>query len=400
MNPAITIPFNRPHFPDSSFSHIKNAIINGKLSGNGPFTKMCHQFFQENYGFKKVLLTSSCTDALEMSALLAQIAPGDEVIIPSFTFPSTANAFVLRGAKIVFADSSSDNPNLDTQNIEPLITKRTKAIVPVHYSGIACDMDPISQLADNHGLFVIEDAAQAVDSFYKGQPLGSIGHFGTFSFHETKNLSSGEGGMLAINHAEHMIRSEILWEKGTNRASFFRGEVDKYGWVDVGSSFLPSDIIAALLYAQLEQLEVIQKKRLQIWNQYHEGLKPLSDAGYIKLPHIPSFATNNAHLFYVICKGNGEMQELIDFLAEHGIAAVFHYQPLHQSKFYCKKHDGRNLPYSEYYSKCLLRLPLYYDLSLENVGYVIFRIINFYERIYSSSPEKNRDELAFTPNEG
>ena len=382
------IPFNKPYLTGKELSNIKEAVLKGHISGDGFFTKKCHQFFQETFGFKKVLLTTSCTTALEMSALLAEIAPGDEVIVPSFTFPSTATAFVLRGAKIVFADSQKDHPNIDADKIEPLITPNTKAIVPVHYGGVPCDMDKIMQLAKKHHLFVIEDAAQAIDSYYKGIPLGKIGHFGAFSFHETKNISAGEGGMLAINDEKYISRAEIIREKGTNRSAFFRGEVDKYGWVDIGSSFLPSDIIAAFLYAQLENLNSIQKKRLKIWNQYHEGLKPLSDLGLFSLPPIPE--TNNAHLFYLVCRFLEERQALIAFLASHHIKAVFHYQPLHRSTFYHKKHDDRPLPHCDYFSQCLLRLPLYCELSTENVQTIIEKIKEFY---LSNHPKIEQSQL-------
>jgi dTDP-4-amino-4,6-dideoxygalactose transaminase len=373
------IPFNKPYFPGKEFSYIRQALTQGKISGNGVFTKKCHQFFQEVCGFNKVLLTTSCTDALEMSAILAEISPGDEVIVPSFTFPSTANAFVLRGAKIVFADSETTNPNLDVSKICSLITKKTKAIVPVHYAGVACDMDPIMEIAASHNLLVIEDAAQAITSYYKKRLLGTIGQLSAFSFHETKNISSGEGGMLAINDRNFAFRSEVIWEKGTNRAAFFRGEVNKYGWVDVGSSFLPSDLTAALLYAQLENLKSIQRKRLQIWHRYFEGLSSLAKEGYFSLPFIPPYATNNAHMFYVICRTQRERQNLIAFLKQNGILAVFHYLSLHRSDFYRTKHDGRNLRNCDFYSRCLVRLPLYCALSKEDIAYVIEKITEFFK---------------------
>ncbi len=380
-----TIPFNKPYFPGNEFSYIRQAIRSGKISGDGQFTKKCHDFFRKQFGFGKVLLTTSCTDALEMSAILAEISPGDEVIMPSYTFPSTANAFVLRGAKIVFADSGSNHPNMDISKLPSLITDKTKAIVPVHYAGVSCDMDPIMQLAKKFHLLVIEDAAQAIDSYYKNQLLGRIGHLAAFSFHETKNISSGEGGMLAINDAKFEARSEIIWEKGTNRQAFFRGEINKYGWVDIGSSFLPSDVIAALLFAQLEKIKTIQRKRLKIWQQYFKELSPLAKEGYFSLPLIPPYATNNAHLFYIICRSNRERQALINFLKQNGISAVFHYLPLHKSAFYMKKHDGRRLSYSEYYSRCLLRLPLYYTLSQEEIRYIIDKISEFFERSQHST---------------
>ena len=371
------IPFNKPHFLGTEHAYIRKAIEYGQISGNGFFTKQCHQFFKDLYGFNKVLLTTSCTDALEMSAILAGISPGDEVIVPSYTFPSTANAFVLRGAKIVFADSGKNHPNMDLSKLPSLISSKTKAIVPVHYAGVACEMNQLMTLAKEHNLIVVEDAAQAIDSFYQDQPLGKIGHFGTFSFHETKNLSSGEGGLLTINDAQFEDRSEIIWEKGTNRSAFFRGEVKKYGWVDIGSSFLPSDVIAALLFAQLENLTFIQEKRIAIWNQYYEGLKPLAEKGYFSLPHIPTYATNNAHIFYLVCLSLEERTALIAFLKKRGISAIFHYLPLHTSDFYKGRHDGRKLPYVDMYSDCLLRLPLYIGLE-EEVAYIIENITEFY----------------------
>ncbi len=374
------IPFNKPFLTGNELSYIQEAVNLGKISGDGFFTKKCHEFFQKKYSFKKVLLTTSCTSALEMSAILANIGLDDEVIMPSYTFPSTATAFVLRGAKIVFADSSRDSPNIDAAKIEPLITNKTKAIVVVHYAGIACEMDKILQLAAQHRLFVIEDAAHAIDSTYKGVPLGKLGSFGAFSFHETKNISAGEGGMLAINDEAFSLRAEIIREKGTNRAAFFRGEVNKYGWVDIGSSFLPSDMIAAFLYAQLEHLHEIQAQRIAIWQQYYTRLKPIADAGFFNLPSIPSHATNNAHLFYLVCRSLKEREGLIHFLKMHGILAVFHYLPLHSSPFYKDQHDGRHLPNCDRYSDCLLRLPLYCGLLAEEVNFIIQKVTAFYEK--------------------
>jgi dTDP-4-amino-4,6-dideoxygalactose transaminase len=380
MSKPVAIPFNKPHYAGKELSYIRQAIKYGKISGDGLFTQKCYQFFREQYGFNKILLTTSCTDALEMSAILTDISPGDEVIMPSFTFPSTANAFVLRGAKIVFADSSRGHPNIDVSKIAPLITKKTKAIVPVHYAGVACEMDTIMQLAAEHRLYVIEDAAQAMDSYYKDRPLGTIGHFAAFSFHETKNISSGEGGMLSVNSGKYFLRAEIIREKGTNRSAFFRGEVAKYNWVDIGSSFLPSDIIAAVLYAQLEKLETIQRKRLRIWERYYKGLKPLADLGHFALPTLPSYATNNAHLFYIVCRSYKARQALIEFLKGNGISAIFHYLPLHRSDFYRKKYEVPTLPHCDFYSRCLLRLPLFCDLQLEKVDYIINKITQFFDR--------------------
>lgn len=371
------IPFNKPFLTGKENQYIQEAVVSGKISGDGIFTKKCHEFFEKKYGFKKCLLTTSCTDALELAALLIDIQPGDEVILPSYTFVSTANAFVLRGAKLVFVDSNSDNPNMDVSKIPPLINKRTKAIVPVHYAGMACDMDEIMALAGQHGLYVIEDAAQAIDSFYKGRPLGSIGHLGAFSFHETKNIISGEGGMLAINDEKFIKRAEIIREKGTNRSQFFRGEIDKYGWVEPGSSFLPSDIIAAFLYAQLENLEMIQHKRMLLWQKYASELQQLSSK--IQLPKIPDYATNNAHMFYIVCNDIQERAGLISLLKENNILSVFHYISLHSSAYYIKKHDGRALSNADNYTECLLRLPMYFDLELTEVEMICRLIKKYYK---------------------
>ncbi len=373
------IPFNKPYFTGKESAYIEEAVKSGKISGDGIFTKKCHDFFERRFGFDKVLLTTSCTDALELAALLIDIAPGDEIIMPAYTFVSTANAFVLRGAKIVFIDSQELNPNMDIDAISGLITHKTKAIVVVHYAGIANDMDKIMDLARQHDLYVIEDAAQAVDSYYNGKPLGSIGDLAAFSFHETKNIISGEGGMLVINNEKFKNRAEIIREKGTNRSAFFRGEVDKYGWVDIGSSFLPSDIIAAFLYAQLENLDDIQAQRKNIWETYHDELKHLSERGCFKLPSIPEFATNNAHMYYIICRNPEERQNLIKHLKQRDILAVFHYLSLHKSSFYHQLHDGRELPITDYYSDHLLRLPVYYELSPEDQTAIIREINSFFE---------------------
>ncbi len=372
------IGFNKPYLTGNETLYIQQAVGLEKISGDGEFTRRCHRFFEAQYGFRKVLLTTSCTDALEMAALLTGIGPGDEVIMPSYTFVSTANAFVLRGARIVFADSGADNPNLDVATLEPLITPRTRAIVPVHYAGVACDMDGIMALARKYDLFVIEDAAQAIDSFYRSRPLGGIGHLAAFSFHETKNIMAGEGGLLVVNDERFVQRAEIIREKGTNRSAFFRGEVDKYGWVDVGSSFLPSDIIAAFLYAQLENLTNIQARRRQIWEWYGAGLAPLAAAGFLRLPHVPAFATNNAHMVYVVCRHAGEREGLINHLKANGIQAVFHYLSLHASPYYRDKHDGRPLPQSDHYSDCLVRLPMYYELTQDQVETITAAVAGYY----------------------
>lgn len=367
------IPFNKPYLTGKETHYIYDAVSSGKISGNGKYTQKCQAYFEEHYGFKKALLTTSCTDALEMCAMLANIEPGDEVIVPSFTFVSTAIAFVRQGAKIVFADSYQDNPNMDADKIEALITDKTKAIVPVHYAGVACDMDKIMELAAKYNLLVIEDAAQAIDSFYIGKDgkkraLGSIGHLAAFSFHETKNIIAGEGGMLTINDDRFVHRAEIIWEKGTNRAEFFRGEVNKYGWVDTGSSFLPSEVIAAFLWAQIENIEDIQIKRKSLWNLYYDGLKNHST---IILPKVPSYATNNGHMFYITAKDIDHRTKIINALKENGFHAVFHYISLHSSDYYVSKHDGRTLENSDKFTDCLLRLPLFYELTKADVTAMI-----------------------------
>ncbi|WP_027420648.1 dTDP-4-amino-4,6-dideoxygalactose transaminase [Crocinitomix catalasitica] len=373
------IPFNQPFLTGKETEYIVDAVNSKKLSGNGKYTKKCQSFFEDHYKFKKALLTSSCTDALEMASLLADIQPGDEVIMPTYTFVSTANAFVLRGATIVFADSEKDHPNIDVNKLEGLITPKTKAIVPVHYAGVACDMDPMLELAKKYDIKIIEDAAQAFDSFYKGKPLGGIGDFGAFSFHETKNIISGEGGLLSVNKDDSIGRSEIIWEKGTNRAAFFRGEIDKYGWVDVGSSFLPSEVVAAFLYAQIENQEKIQTKRVSLWNQYYDQLSETEAKGFVKLPKVPSYATNNAHMFYLVCNSAEERQKLIEYLRAKEIHAVFHYLSLHKSVFFQDKYKGEALENADNFSQCLIRLPLYYDLTIQEVSYISDSIKSFFE---------------------
>ena len=381
MNEFKHIGFNKPYLTGKETHYITDAVSSGKISGNGKYTQLCQNYFEERFGFGKCLLTTSCTDALEMAAILIDIQPGDEVIVPSYTFVSTANAFVLRGAKIIFADSNKENPNIDASILESLITSKTKAIVPVHYAGIACEMDTIMELASKYNLFVIEDAAQAIDSFYTGKDgvkkaLGSIGHLAAFSFHETKNIISGEGGMLAINDMQFANRAEIIWEKGTNRSSFFRGEVDKYGWVDIGSSFLPSEIIAAFLWAQLENLDRIQEKRKTTWHSYYDKLKPFEKEVKIKLPIIPDYATNNGHMFYLICSSIDERTDLINKLKKNNIHSVFHYISLHSSDFYSKTSEVPELKLSDYYTDRLLRLPMYYELSDEDIELIINVIKN------------------------
>lgn len=378
----MNIPFNKPHLTGKETHYIYDAVSTGKLSGNGKYTQLCQNYLKERYGFGKCLLTTSCTDALEMAAILADIREGDEVIMPSYTFVSTSNAFMLRGAKIVFADSRKDHPGMDESSIEALITPKTKAIVPVHYAGVASDMDTIMELAAKYNLYVIEDAAQAIDSFYTGKDgvkraLGSIGHLAAFSFHETKNIISGEGGMLAINDDRFKDRAEIIWEKGTNRSAFFRGEVDKYGWVDLGSSFLPSELIAAFLWAQLENLDRIQEKRISLWNTYNNRLEDWARQHQISLPVVPEDTTNNGHMFYIVCRDLDQRTALIAHLKSKGILAVFHYLSLHKSPFYHEKHDGRILPETDRYSDCLIRLPMFFDLDQSQQDYIINTMLEF-----------------------
>lgn len=393
------IPFNKPFLTGKEAHYIYQAVYSGKLSGNGVYTKKCQEYFENHCGFKKALMTTSCTDALEMAAILCDIKPGDEVIAPSYTFVSTVLAFVRQGAKIVFCDSCKDNPNIDPDKIEALITHRTKVIVPVHYAGVACDMDKIMDIAHRHNLLVVEDAAQAIDSYYKGRALGSIGHLGCFSFHETKNVIAGEGGLLSINDERFIRRSEIIWEKGTNRSEFFRGEVNKYGWVDTGSSFLPSELISAFLWAQIENMELIQTRRKEIWERYKEGLENLADEGCFSLPDIPEYATNNAHMFYIVCRNLEERSNLIKFLKENGILSVFHYLSLHKSGYYTNHPESRpdnlqevepvgdekvviglDLPNCDRFADCLVRLPMFYELKDEEVDLIINKINEFYKK--------------------
>ena len=373
------INFNQPHLTGKEAHYMYEAVFAGKLSGNGKFTKACQAWFENRYGFRKTLLTTSGTDALEMCAMLCDLKPGDEVIVPSYTFVSTALAFLREGAKVVFADSMQRNPNLDAETLEALITPRTKVIVPVHYAGVACDMDAIMAVAEKHNLLVVEDAAQAIDSYYLSRkskvesqkPLGGIGHLAAFSFHETKNITAGgEGGLLVVNDERFVRRAEIIWEKGTNRAEFFRGEVNKYGWVDMGSSFLPSEVNAAFLWAQLENIEDIQAKRKTLWEKYYERLAPLAAKGCFALPDIPDYATNNAHMFYIVLPSLEARTALIKYLKENGVGAVFHYLSLHSSEYYKSKHDGRALPQCDRYADCLVRLPLFYDLTIEEVNHI------------------------------
>ena len=376
------IPFNKPFIAGKELFYIAQAVIeNNHTAGDGPFTKKCQLWLEERLGCRKVLLTHSCTAALEMSAILADIEPGDEIIMPSYTFVSTASSFVLRGGVPVFIDIRPDTLNINENMIEAALTARTRAILPVHYAGISCEMDIIMDIARRHNLFVIEDAAQGIMSTYKGRPLGSIGHFGACSFHETKNIISGEGGALLINDEKFIERAEIIREKGTNRSKFFRGQVDKYTWVDVGSSYLPSDIIAAFLYAQMENADQIIAKRNLLYALYMEDLRPLAEKGYIQLPFILNDCCSNGHIFYIITRSLKERTELAQFLKDQDIMAVFHYVPLHSSpagKLYGRTNG--TLEVTERVSDCLLRLPLYYEMREDDVHSVTGKIRNFYKR--------------------
>ncbi len=376
------IPFNKPFIAGKELFYIAQAVIeNNHTAGDGPFTKKCQAWLEERLSCRKVLLTHSCTAALEMSAILADIEPGDEIIMPSYTFVSTASSFVLRGGVPVFIDIRPDTLNINENMIEAALTARTRAILPVHYAGISCEMDIIMDIAGRHNLFVIEDAAQGIMSTYKGRPLGSIGHFGACSFHETKNIISGEGGALLINDEKFVERAEIIREKGTNRSKFFRGQVDKYTWVDVGSSYLPSDIIAAFLYAQMENADQIIAKRNLIYTLYMDGLRPLAEKGYIQLPFILNDCCSNGHIFYIITRSLKERIELTQFLKDQDIMAVFHYVPLHSSpagKLYGRTNG--TLEVTERVSDCLLRLPLYYEMRDDDVHSVTGEIRNFYKR--------------------
>lgn len=372
------IPFNKPHFTGKEQKYLLKAAYKGRFSGNGPYTQEVQQLFERKYGFGKTLLTTSCTDALEMMAILFDIKEGDEVIMPSYTFVSSANAFVLRGAKVVFADSMPNNPNMDIDKLESLITEQTKAILVLHYGGIASDMDRITEIANRHNILVAEDAAHSIASTYKNKPLGSIGHLGAYSFHETKNIITGEGGMLLINDSSFCNRAEVIWEKGTNRAAFQRGEVQKYEWVDIGSSFLPSDLIGACLLAQMESIDNIQKNRISSWNRYYSDLKILEEKGLVQLPDIPDYATVNGHLFYLVTKSKEERDQLLAYLYSKGISSVFHYLSLHSSPYYQDKHDGRALTNADHFSDCLIRLPLYYGITASEIKYVVEIVYSFY----------------------
>jgi dTDP-4-amino-4,6-dideoxygalactose transaminase len=371
------IPFNKPYYSGNEIAAISRAMETGILTGDTYFTRYCEEYLEKKYGFPDVFLTNSCTMALEMAAILANITEGDEVIVPSYTYVSTANAFALRGAKIVFADSKKDQPHIDEEQIESLISPRTKAIVVVHYAGVACNMNVISEIAKKHRLLLIEDAAQCIGSYYGNAALGSIGDIACFSFHETKNIHCGEGGFISVNNSSLVKRAEIISNKGTNRSAFIRGEVNKYEWVDLGYSSVPSALSSAFLMAQLESIETVEKKRKMLWDLYKKKLSVLEEQG-IQLPFIPEYSSNNAHIFYLICRTETERNELIEFLRKNNIQAVFHYQSLHSSPYFSGNYRGKELINAERYSACLLRLPLFFDLSTKELDLICNKVLNFY----------------------
>lgn len=375
------IPFNVPPYVGTELEYVKQAVENHKICGDGPFTKKCHVWLEQNLPCQKALLTTSGTTALEMAAILCELKPGDEVILPSFTFSTTATAFVLAGAKLVFVDVRPDTMNIDEAKIEQAITSKTRVIVPVHYAGVACEMDTIMDIAKRHNLMVVEDAAQGVMSTYKGKALGTIGDFGCFSFHETKNYSMGEGGALIINNPKYNDRAEIIREKGTNRSRFFRGQVDKYTWVDYGSSYLPSDMNAAYLWGQLEVADKINDNRLETWHAYYDTLKNLEEDGFVKLPVIPEECKHNAHMFYLKCKNLEERTEFISFLKERDIIPTFHYIPLHSSPAGMRfgRFDGKD-EFTSSESDKLVRLPMYYNMQVEDRNQVIAAVKEFFTR--------------------
>ena len=372
------IPFNKPYLTGSERRRLQEVLDRGKLSGDGPATKACQARLEQLMGSGRALLTTSCTDALEAAALLCDIEPGDEVIVPSYTFVSTANAFALRGARIVFCDSRRDHPNLDVDRLGELVTARTRAIVPVHYAGMACDMDGLQRLCEGKHIRIVEDAAQAIASYYKGRPLGTFGDLAAFSFHETKNIVAGEGGSLHVNDPALAKQAEIVREKGTDRSAFFRGEVDKYGWVSLGSSYLPSELVAAVLLAQLDEIDIIQEMRLAVWAAYDERMRLLEREGKLTCPILPDGATNNAHIYYVLCANLDERDRLLEHLRREGVQAVFHYQALHSSRYFEDRHDGRDLPNATRFTETLVRLPLYAGLTREEVDMVCKAVETFF----------------------
>lgn len=373
------IPFNKPFIARKQIEYLTDVTNSLKWSGDGKYTKMSQDFLEKKYNFSKVLLTTSCTDALEMAAILIDIHEGDEVIVPSYTFVSSANPFLLRGAKIIFADSDENNPNIDVSSLEALITEKTKALVVVHYGGVACDMKSIMNLSKEKGIYIIEDAAQAIDSYYFDKPLGSIGHIGALSFHDTKNITSGEGGAIIINEPGLQSKAEIIREKGTNRSAFYRGEIDKYGWVSIGSSFLISEINAAMLLSQLESIDDVSEQRVQLWNRYYTELKNGQDIGLYSLPSLPAFAKHNGHIFYMICKDLNQRTCLINYLKEKNIFASFHYQSLSESEFAKKNLMYLELPNSKKFTERLVRLPLYFDMTFLDVDIVTSAILDFFK---------------------
>ena len=377
-NMRVSIPFNKPYLTGYENHYLSMVFSSGKIAGGDFFSKRCEQFFNKQFGFRNSLLVTSCTHALEMAAMLMHISPGDEVILPSYTFVSTANAFMMFGAKAVFVDSREDHPGIDEDKIEELITPRTKAIVVVHYAGVACDMDKVNDIARRHNLYVIEDAAHGIDAYYKGKPLGSVSDMSTFSFHETKNVTSGEGGLINVSNEELLGKAEIIREKGTDRTKFLRGEIDKYSWVGIGSSYVLSEMNAAFLLAQLEHLEEIQETRVRIWSRYAEALADLERDGLVRLPVIPDYASNNGHIFYLVLRDELQRDAFIRYLKREDIAATFHYASLHASKFFRPQHDGRDLPNSDRYSDCLIRLPLFCELTEKKQDRVIDAVRNFF----------------------
>ncbi|MCA9778732.1 MAG: dTDP-4-amino-4,6-dideoxygalactose transaminase [Candidatus Eremiobacteraeota bacterium] len=369
------IPFNKPYLTGQELQFVQESLASGHLSGNGPFTKKCQAFFQERYGFLKTFLTASCTDALEMCAILCDLEPGDEVIMPSYTFVSTANAFALRGARIRFADSLPGNPNLDPESVRSLVNESTKVIVVVHYAGIACDMDEILSIASDKGLMVVEDAAQGIDSTYKDKALGSLGDLAAFSFHETKNIQCGQGGLAVVNSSSLLDQAEHVWEKGTNRSQFLRGMVDKYTWVSLGSSFLPGEAVAAILWAQVQEIEQIQGLRCRIWDRYFAAFAELT---CLEVLDVPEWASRNGHLFSLVLRSEQEADSLLAHLKGDGVHATTHYVPLHRSPYFASRHDGRDLPNVDKYASRLLRLPIYPCLGSSEVEYVIGSVLAFF----------------------
>jgi len=376
----IQIPFNKPQLTGKELQYIKEAVLSGKISGDGIFTEKCSRFIEKRYSIHKVLLTTSCSSALDMSAILCNISPGDEVILPSYTFVSTANSFLVRGAKLKFVDIRKDTLNIDEKKIEGAVTSRTKVIVVVHYGGVGCDMDVIMDIAKRHNLLIVEDAAHGIEAKYKDKYLGAIGDIGCFSFHETKNCICGEGGAIAINNAKFFERAEIIREKGTNRSKFFRGEIDKYTWVDIGSSHLPSEILSAFLYAQLENIETITRDRLDSWQYYYDSLEVLEKKGFLRRPIIPEICNHNGHMFYILLNDGRIRNSLMNYLKSNGILAVFHYLPLHLSPMGLKMgYRLGDFPITERVSETILRLPLFYNIGIDILEQIVSKIINFFE---------------------